>query len=339
MNGYEPLEGGLHIPQGGPHIPRVVLGMPAYSRPDALPRTLESLLSQTYRDFALVIVDDCPSPETAAVVASYAQDDPRVSYEANDVRLGMVGNWHKVFARARERYPHSDYFAWVSDHDVWHARWLEEMVAVLDARPDVVLAYPENLRIMPDDARMTEKRFDTVGITDRGERLRKSARYMLSGDMIYGLVRAEALAAAGIFHRVVTPDRQVLLALSLFGQVQQVHEVLWYREVLRVFDVKRQREVFFPDGAPLYVYLPSHVQHAATLLWDFAVRGKGRPAFGRLAAVRYAAIQLWTSFVRDLVLPKSDWRKKVSHYAIGRALLTLIPTAGDDPVRRRVAEG
>jgi glycosyltransferase involved in cell wall biosynthesis len=326
-------------PKGGRHSARVVLGMPAYNRPDALPRTLESLLSQTYRDFALVIVDDCPSPETAAIVETYAQGDPRVTYEANSVRLGMVGNWRKVFERARERHPRSEYFAWVSDHDVWHARWLKEMVAVLDARPDVVLAYPENLRIMPDDARMTEKRFDTIGIIDRGERIRTSARYMLSGDMIYGLVRSEALEAAGIFRRVVTPDRQVLLALSLFGQVQQVHEVLWYREVLRVFDVKRQREVFFPNGAPLYVYLPSHVQHAATLLWDFGVRGSGRPAFGRLAGVRYAAIQLWTSFVRDLVLPKSDWRRKVGNHAIGRAVLALLPTAADDPVRRRVAEG
>lgn len=289
--------------------------MPAYTRPDVLPRTLESLLSQTYRDFALVIVDDHPSPETRAIIESYAREYPRVSYEANATRLGMVGNWRRVFERARQLYPRSEYFAWVSDHDVWHARWLQEMVAALDAHRDVVLAYPENLRMTADHGRMANKVFETFGMTSRGARIRKSARHMLAGDMIYGLVRADGLEAAGVFRRVVTPDRQVLLALSLFGQVQQVPEVLWYREVLRVFDLRRQREAFFPDGAPLYVYLPSHVQHFAVLLWDFGVRGKGRPVFGRLAGVGYAVMQLWLSVVRALVLPKSDWRQRIAKYS------------------------
>jgi glycosyltransferase involved in cell wall biosynthesis len=289
--------------------PKVVLGMPAYSRPDVLPRTLESLLSQTYRDFALIIVDDDPSPETAAIVEAYAREYPRVSYEANGRRLGMVGNWRKAFRRARKTYPASPYFAWVSDHDVWHARWLHEMVAVLDANPDVVLAYPENLRMMADQSRMAIKVFETAGMTRRADRIRVSARSMLAGDMIYGLMRADALEAAGVFRRVITPDRQVLLALSLIGEVKQVPEVLWYREMLHGFDLRRQREAFFPSGAPLYAYAPSHLQHFAVLLWDFAVRGRGWPAFGRLAGAYYAMLQLYFSLVRDLMQPKAGWRQ------------------------------
>ena len=46
----------------------------------------------------------------------------------------MVGNWRKVFEEARARYPKSEFFAWVSDHDVWHARWLEMLVSVLESR-------------------------------------------------------------------------------------------------------------------------------------------------------------------------------------------------------------
>jgi hypothetical protein len=110
----------------------------------------------------------------------------------------------------------------------------------------------------------------------------------------------------------MTPDRQVLLALSLFGQVRQLQEILWYREVLRVFDVQRQRRVFFPEGVPLYAYVSPHLQHSSTLMWDFAVRGQGRPQFGRLAGLRYAAIQLWWSIVRDIERPKSDWRVKLA---------------------------
>ena len=58
--------------------PRVVFGMPAHNRADALGRTLESLLSQTYPDLAIVIVDDRPTAEVTRVVDTYAALDPRV---------------------------------------------------------------------------------------------------------------------------------------------------------------------------------------------------------------------------------------------------------------------
>jgi glycosyltransferase involved in cell wall biosynthesis len=315
--------------------------MPAYERPDALARTLESLLSQTFRNFALVVVHDGSSPAVAAIVEAYAREFPQITYEENHVRLGMVGNWRRTFQRTSELYPRSAYFAWVGDHDLWHPRWLEESVAVLDRHDQVVLVYAENLRMMPDNAKLTDKVFETFGIRDRATRLRHSARYMLSGDMIYGLMRARALEAAGIFRRVVTPDRQILLALSLFGEVRQIPEVLWYREVLRVFDLQRQRKVFFPDGAPIYSYLPSHVQHCALLLWDFAVRGGGRPAFGRVAAVRYAAIQLWASIIRDVVAQGKAIRLAVEGHRTTQWVASLLPSGADirDARRRASRDG
>jgi glycosyltransferase involved in cell wall biosynthesis len=299
--------------------PRVVLGLPAYERPDSLPQALESLLSQSFQDFALIVVDDSGSADVAAVVESYARDYPCITYETNPRRLGMVGNWRKVFALARQRYPQAPYFAWVSDHDVWHARWLEEMVGVLDRDPDVVLAYPESLRLLVDNVKVEQKGFETVGIASRGQRMATSALRMLAGDMIYGVMRADALARAGVFRHVVTPDRQVLLALSLFGRAKQVPKMLWYREYVRGFDIERQREVFFPDGTPLYVYAPSHVQHAATLLWDFAICGRGRPHFGRLAGAYYTAVQLSCSIVRQVARPNAFRLSRLARQATGAA--------------------
>ena len=290
--------------------PRVVLGLPAFARPDSLPRALESLLSQTYQDFALVVVDDAPHANVAEIVGRYASDYPQISYLANSTRLGMVGNWRKVFEQARTRYPHSEYFAWVSDHDVWHARWLETVVSVLDREPGVVVAYTASLRTNSEDAWLEKKGFDTAGIRRASTRIARAAGQMLAGDTIYGLIRAEALEAAGVFRHVVTPDRQVLLALSLFGGVRHVPEVLWYREMERDFDLERQRKVFFPDGTPAYAYLPSHVQHCASLLWDFGIRGKGRPYFGRFAGASYAAIHLWYSTARQL--PRLGRRARAS---------------------------
>ena len=279
--------------------PRVVLGMPAFNRPDAIRRALESLLTQTYREFALVVVDDSPASGAAAIVAEYTAEDSRLTYEANPARLGMIGNWRHAFARARALHPHAEFFAWVSDHDVWHPHWLQELVGLLDREPDVVVAYPQSLRMLDDDARIVDRGFDSGGLASPSRRLRAAASRMLAGDLIYGLMRADALAAAGVFRPVVTPDRQVLLALSLLGPFRQVREVLWYREFVR-FGLERQRHTLFPSAAPLYTRLPSHVQHSAMLFLDFAVRGRGRPAIGRVAALRHVMMQLYWSTVRQM---------------------------------------
>jgi len=280
--------------------PAVVFGLPAYNRPDTLPETLESILAQTYRDFALVIVDDSASEETERVVSPYLVRDGRIRYERNARRLGMVGNWRRAFDLGRRLYPGGRYFAWVSDHDVWHPRWLEVLVDELERDPNVVLAYPVALRTFRNARPAINRTFDTFGITDPGRRLRAASLRMMAGNLVYGLFRTEQLARAGVFRRVLVPDRQVLLALSLLGQFKQVPQLLWYREIQRGFSLHRQRSVLFAGRAPVYTYVPAHLTHAALLLWDFGVLGRGLPEIGRVRVVWYSLLQLLTSIAREL---------------------------------------
>lgn len=311
--------------------PRVVFGMPAYNRPDTLARTLESLLSQSYGDHAIVIVDDCPSAEVAKIVETYAALDSRITYETNPVRLGMIGNWRKAFYRSREIHPGAEYFAWVSDHDVWHPRWLESLVPVLDRHPEVVLTYPQTLRMFANERRRVPGLFDTAGITRPEDRLRVATEKMTAGNCIYGLCRANALEQAGVFRPVMLPDRQVLLQLALVGEFRQVLEYLWYREVAREFSFQRQREAFFPARIPLYTYVPANVQHSVALLWTWGLRGRGRPAVGRLAGLRYAALQFWYSVQRDVHRRSDQLREAFEETAIGQRVMSSRPArAADD---------
>jgi len=271
--------------------PRTVFGMAAYNRPDSMAQTLESILSQTRDDFALIVVDDAPSKEIDRIISRYQRLDPRLVYEPNARRLGMVGNWKKCFLRARQTYPRSEYFGWVSDHDFWHPRWLEVLAGELEADSNLVLVYPQTLRLYNNLRARVPKSFDTVGIADPVERVERAAIHIYAGDMIYGLFRASAVEAAGIFRPVLLPDRQLLVAVAALGQFKQVPQVLWYRQVPRAFSLDRQRASFFTGRVPLYTYLPYEMQHYALMLWDFGIRGRGAPVLGRAAALRVAAAQ------------------------------------------------
>jgi hypothetical protein len=205
----------------------------------------------------------------------------------------MIENWRKCFQRARERYPGAELFAWVSDHDFWHPFWLERLVEEIDGQPDVVAVYPTTLRLYPGLPARVMRPFETRGVRDPTARVRLTAEGVVPGDTIYGLFRAAALQAAGVFRPVLLPDRQVLVALAALGEFRQVPELLWYRQVPRVFSLERQRASFFLRRPPLYTHLPPHLQHYAVLLWDFVIRGRGGERLDRRTAWRAVHAQLF----------------------------------------------
>ena len=298
--------------------PRVIIGSPLFNHAGEFREAIESILGQTFTDFALVLLDDCSTDATSEIAREYAALDSRVSYQVNTERRGLIDNSCAVFALARARYPDAEYFAWASDHDLWHPRWLERLVSTLDRHAQVVLAYPLNRRIGRAGEVLARRpwSFDTFGVTNRWARFRRAIRDMSAGNMVYGLYRIRALQRAGVYRHVLVPDRLLFTELALYGQFKQVPEILWFRRWYgRIFSLGRQRVSFFPGRRrPLYAYVPWWISHAASLFWTLTVQGGGRPdvsrATGALVAVQYfvlsGLLHLWQSIraVRSWVLER-----------------------------------
>jgi hypothetical protein len=247
---------------------RTVLGMTLYNNAKHLREATDSILGQTDRDFALLMLDDGSSDEVEAIARQYERQDQRVRYLRHQQRQGMVPTWKEVVEIARREHPQAEYFAWVSDHDRWDPRWLERMAAQLDRHPHAVLAYPQTLRI--DDAgAIVDKEprlFDTSGVTGTADRWRRFCwNGFGSGDMVYGLMRMRALEAAGIFRPVLNPDRMLVAELTLQGEVHQVPEPLWSRRQSDGASVARQSTSLFAGATPPRFNWPPSLQHAVLL--------------------------------------------------------------------------
>ena len=260
--------------------PRVVIGVPLFEKARWLPQALESLLGQTYRDFALVLIDDRSSDDTVAIAQAAAERDSRVHVRVNDRRLGMLGNTNRALTLPRELFPHAEYWALGSDHDVWDPRFLEVLVGLLDATPTAVLAYPLSRRIDEHGAlypgQKPPPRLDTRGDGDVRARVTHAFARMAAGDMIYGVFRAAALPRTHLYRPVLVPDRLLLTQLALRGDLVQADEVLWHRRFRALADLERQRRAFFLDGVPRYASAPWWLQHTGLLLGD-ALRGAAPP--------------------------------------------------------------
>jgi glycosyltransferase involved in cell wall biosynthesis len=288
-------------PAGGA---RVVFGMTLYNKQRFLRESLDSLLSQRFTDFALVLLDDASEDGTEAIAREYEARDPRVRYHRHASRRAMIATWREVAEIAMRDHPSAEYFAWASDHDRWHPQWLERLVAELDAHPSAVLAYPATRRIgeVGEDLGKVPRYFDTAGLSDLRARWRHFCRESAgSGDMVYGLMRVPALVRSGIFRVVLRPDKLLIAEMALHGEIRQVPDVLWFRRETAAPSVTRQMHTLvLADEAPPWFGWPPSLQHVRFLYRAYAASpatrlGLDRGAWLRML-VRYESSYGWKHF-------------------------------------------
>lgn len=94
--------------------PLVSIIMPTHNRAAYLDKTIESILSQEYSNFELIIINDASTDDTEAVVKKSMEMDSRITYVRNETNLKIVKTLNKALALARGAY-----IARADDDDVW----------------------------------------------------------------------------------------------------------------------------------------------------------------------------------------------------------------------------
>ncbi len=82
--------------------PRVSVIMSVYNGERFLPNSVVSILSQSFKDFEFIIVDDCSNDGTAEMLGSI--DDPRIKLIINELNLGLTRSLNKAAQTARGTY-------------------------------------------------------------------------------------------------------------------------------------------------------------------------------------------------------------------------------------------
>ena len=126
-------------------MPKVSVIVPNYNHARFLPKRIESILRQSYQDFELILLDDCSTDDSRAILSQYA-DDPRVRFEFNQVNSGSTfKQWNKGVRLADAKY------IWIAESDDYaDERLLERLVGVLEADERVVYAYCRSWCISED---------------------------------------------------------------------------------------------------------------------------------------------------------------------------------------------
>lgn len=94
--------------------------MTTYNGEKYLREQLDSILNQTYKDFELIICDDCSKDSTVQILNEYAKNDNRIKVFVNEKNLGFKKNFEKAIS-----FCNGEYIALSDQDDVWTKNHLE----------------------------------------------------------------------------------------------------------------------------------------------------------------------------------------------------------------------
>ena len=97
--------------------------LPVYNGSKYLSESIESILSQTYKNWELIIIDDCSSDNTPQIANRYCTFDSRIRYYKNENNLRLPRALNKGFSLAK-----GDFFTWTSDDNIYEKDALEKML-------------------------------------------------------------------------------------------------------------------------------------------------------------------------------------------------------------------
>jgi len=209
---------------------------------------ISTVLNQTYKNFSLIILDDCSTDCTLEIVHNRFSVDPRVSIYKNKERMGMIYTWNKLIKLAK---PETEYFAWLSDHDRVNPDWLEQLLTIYNTTENVSLVYAHTNAIDSKgkiifNYSKFEYAADSNKILDRIYTL--LTKDILYGNMIYGLFNFKILKKIGGYHKVLLPDTLTVWLVLLQGRICFNSSASWSRRYYDKYSLQRQKQSL---GIPL----------------------------------------------------------------------------------------
>lgn len=127
-------------------MPFVSVIVPNYNHAAFLKQRIDSILNQSYQDFELILLDDCSTDDSRAVLNSYAEN-PHVSHVVfNETNSGSpFAQWQKGISLAKGEW------IWIAESDDWaDVHFLETMLTESKAYPTAGLIYAKAKYIYPN---------------------------------------------------------------------------------------------------------------------------------------------------------------------------------------------
>ena len=109
---------------------KVSIITPCYNGAKYINKCIDSVLSQTFSDWEMLIIDDCSTDNSVEIIHRYACEDSRIKYYRTDSPSGSPSQPRNIgIDNATSRY-----IAFLDCDDIWCPRKLEEQLSIFEER-------------------------------------------------------------------------------------------------------------------------------------------------------------------------------------------------------------
>ena len=215
-----------------------------YNGEKFLSQQIESIISQTYKDWLLIIRDDGSSDSTLSIIKTYVANYPNKIYlvDENTSNLGSTKSFERLLDFVR-----GDYFMFSDQDDIWRNDKIEKSLSEMHR---IESLYGKNIPLMVcSDAQCIDTNgnmicpsfFESQKFVDST----KSDMDLLALNVVQGstaLMNKQVLDYIRPFPKYVIHDQWIAVITAHYGKVSYLHEqLLFYRQhghnVLGALDV------------------------------------------------------------------------------------------------------
>ncbi|QLE42405.1 glycosyltransferase family 2 protein [Nostoc sp. C052] len=218
--------------------PRLSIGLPVYNGEKFIKEAIDSLLTQTFEDFELIISDNASTDKTEEICRAYAEQDKRICYYRNDTNIGCARNFNRVFELSS-----GEYFKWAAYDDLHSPDFIKKCIEVLDQDPTIILCHSQVYFI--DEQGNFIQNYD---IKLKADALKPQERFheLLTKHLCYqcyGVIRASALKKIPQMGGYGNADGILLLRLGILGRFYEIPEYLFFARS----HPQQSMSMFFPN--------------------------------------------------------------------------------------------
>ena len=219
---------------------KVSIGLPLYNAEKYIHKKLDSLLSQTFTNFELIISDNGSTDLTSKICEEYAKKDKRIIYLKQGKNIGAWNNFNFVLQQAK-----NEFFLWTAADDDILPEFIEENIKIIKLNKKIACTSTKmklfgkntsELEINLSDSKIQKKKkkfvkkfghMNTYPASGKyEERIKEYIKNMRHNQIFYGVFRTEQIKKSFVTDAILGQDACTILNILKFGEIFVIEKTL-----------------------------------------------------------------------------------------------------------------
>ncbi|KAF6245795.1 glycosyltransferase family 2 protein [Nitrosopumilus sp. b2] len=199
--------------------PILTIGLPVYNGEQTIKKVIDSILTQSFKNFILVISDNASTDLTENVCKEFVKKDNRIQYIRQEKNIGLLNNWNFLLKNTTTQY-----FMWIEADDYYDSEFIKKNIEFLESHKNFVGSISNSIYFDGLDK-------SPQSIKSTGSYENKVLSYLKfnRGTGIFAIYRTKDFQKSMVFDENAVWDLQILLKIIKFGDLNVLDEVLHYK--------------------------------------------------------------------------------------------------------------